>query len=122
MKQALINGRVFTGDEWLSEYALIMERGRILDLCDLRHTPTDSVILDIKGQRLVPGLIDTQVNGGGGVLFNAAPDIETLRTIGKAPCRFGTTGFLPTLVSDECSVMHQGIQAVSEAMTQGAPG
>src|SRR5690606_3259951 len=61
-------------------------------------------------------------NGGGGVLFNDAPDIETLRTIGKAHCRFGTTGFLPTLISDEFSVMHQGLQAVSEALAQGLPG
>lgn len=122
MKQALINGRIFTGEEWLSGYALIIEQGRILDLCDVRHTPSDSITLDVNGQRLVPGLIDTQVNGGGGVLFNDAPDLETLRTMGKTHRRFGTTGFLPTLISDELSVMRQGIQAVSEAMAQGVPG
>lgn len=122
MQQALINGRIFTGDEWLSGHALIVEHGRILDLRNARHIPSACIPIDVKGQRLLPGLIDTQVNGGGGVLFNDAPHIATLRTMGKAHFRFGTTGFLPTLISDEFNVMRQGIQAVSEAMKQEIPG
>ena len=50
---------------------------------------------------LVPGFIDTQVNGGGGALFNEAPTSETIATIGRAHRAFGTTGFLPTLISDD---------------------
>ena len=122
MKQALINGRIFTGDEWLTEHALVMEAGRILILCESGNVPSDAAIVDLKNQTLLPGLVDTQVNGGGGVLFNDAPTVDTLRTMGEAHRRFGTTGFMPTLISDDFSVMAQGIQAVSTAITEGVPG
>lgn len=122
MKQALINGRIFTGDEWLTEHALVMEAGRILTLCENGDAPSDAAIVDLQNQTLLPGLVDTQVNGGGGVLFNDAPTVDTLRTMGEAHRRFGTTGFMPTLISDDFSVMVQGIQAVSAAMIEGVPG
>lgn len=122
MKQALINGRIFTGDEWLTEHALVIEAGRILALCSNGDVPSDAVTVDLQNQALLPGLVDTQVNGGGGVLFNDAPTVETLRTMGEAHRRFGTTGFMPTLISDDFSVMAQGIQAVSAAITEGVPG
>jgi N-acetylglucosamine-6-phosphate deacetylase len=70
----------------------------------------------------VPGFIDTQVNGGGGVLFNEAPTPETIATIGRAHRAFGTTGFLPTLISDDLSVIRAGIEAVDEAIAHGIPG
>ena len=38
---------------------------------------------------LAPGFIDVQVNGGGGVLFNDAPSVETLRIITAAHASFG---------------------------------
>ena len=71
---------------------------------------------------LVPGFIDVQVNGGGGVLFNDAPTVETIATIGRAHRRFGTTGFLPTLISDDLSVVREAIRAVDAAIDAGVPG
>jgi N-acetylglucosamine-6-phosphate deacetylase len=71
---------------------------------------------------LLPGFIDVQVNGGGGALFNEAPTVETLRTMGAAHRRFGTTGFLPTLISDEVSVMRAALVAVDQALAEKVPG
>ncbi len=122
MKQALVKGRIFTGDNWLYDSAVLIDQGRILALCAESDIPADAQRRDLQGLRLLPGLIDTQVNGGGGVLFNDAPDAETLRTLGAAHRRFGTTGFLPTLISDEFSVMTRAIEAVRNAMDQGVPG
>ena len=34
---------------------------------------------DLGGALLLPGFIDSQVNGGGGVLFNDAPSVESIR-------------------------------------------
>lgn len=64
---------------------------------------------------LVPGFIDIQVNGGGGFLFNQSPDVETLIGIGSAHHKFGTTGWLPTLVTDNIKKMQQAADAVSDA-------
>jgi N-acetylglucosamine-6-phosphate deacetylase len=71
---------------------------------------------------LVPGFIDVQVNGGGGILFNDAPTVETIATIGRAHRQFGTTGFLPTLLSDDLSVVRESIRAVDAAIEAGVPG
>lgn len=51
------------------------------------------------GSTLCPGFIDLQVNGAGGVLFNADTTASGLRRIGAALARVGTTSFLPTLIS-----------------------
>jgi N-acetylglucosamine-6-phosphate deacetylase len=77
---------------------------------------------DLKGHMLLPGFIDTQVNGGGGVLFNDEPNVEAIRTIGNAHRQFGTTGFLPTLISDDLNVVAQAVAAVQTALAQGMPG
>src|SRR5690606_12622874 len=77
---------------------------------------------DLAGQRLAPGYIDLQVNGGGGVLFNDMPTVEGIAAIGAAHRRYGTTGFLPTLISDDLSVVRAGVAAVEAAIAAGVPG
>lgn len=49
---------------------------------------------------LVPGFIDLQVNGGGGIFLNDQPTPDAMRAIPQAHRRFGTTSCLPTLISD----------------------
>lgn len=70
----------------------------------------------------MPGFIDTQVNGGGGVLFNDSPSVEGIAAIGAAHARFGTTGFLPTLISAAPEVIARALDAVDEAILAGVPG
>jgi N-acetylglucosamine-6-phosphate deacetylase len=77
---------------------------------------------DLQGMLLLPGFIDTQVNGGGGVLFNDEPSVEAIRAIGNAHRRFGTTGFLPTLISDDLDVVARAVNAVKQAIEAGVPG
>jgi len=79
-------------------------------------------VLDLGGEFLLPGFIDVQVNGGGGRLFNDDPSVETIAVIAAAHRRFGTTGLLPTLISDDFSVIERGIAAVDEAIAAGVPG
>ncbi|MFC6673230.1 amidohydrolase family protein [Marinobacterium aestuariivivens] len=69
-----------------------------------------------RGRLLAPGFIDTQVNGGGGVLFNDRPEPEAIAIIGRAHRRYGTTGFLPTLISDRPQTMARAIDATREAI------
>ena len=78
--------------------------------------------LDLEGGWLLPGFIDTQVNGGGGVLFNDDMSIEAIATIGAAHRGFGTTAFLPTLISEETSRIAAALDAVDDAIEAGVPG
>jgi N-acetylglucosamine-6-phosphate deacetylase len=74
------------------------------------------------GGRLAPGFVDTQVNGGGGVLFNDELSVEAIEAIGAAHRRFGTTGFLPTLISDDLGAIDRALRAVEAAIAAGVPG
>jgi N-acetylglucosamine-6-phosphate deacetylase len=76
----------------------------------------------MRGQILLPGFIDVQVNGGGGVLFNDDPSVASIREIGRAHRRFGTTGFLPTLISDDLDVVSRAVKAANDALESGVPG
>ena len=123
MISALIDAEIFDGDRLLSQFALIIEGQTIRDLVPGAHLPDDvEQVISLKGHSIVPGYIDLQINGGGGVLFNDAPTVDSIRTIGNAHARFGTTAFLPTLVTDSFEVMAAAITAVQEAMTSDIPG
>ncbi len=123
MATALVNGKVFTGEQWSSNQAVIIDGEKIIALCAADNLPASiTAIIDLQNQRLIPGLIDTQVNGGGGVLFNDAPTVETLRVMGEAHRQFGTTGFYPTLISDDLSVVAKAIAAVKQAIAEKVPG
>jgi N-acetylglucosamine-6-phosphate deacetylase len=66
--------------------------------------------------------VDTQVNGGGGVLFNDDLSVEAIEAIGAAHRRFGTTGFLPTLISEDLGAIDRALRAVETAIAAGIPG
>ena len=123
MKKALLNGRVFDGLQLHTGVAVLIEGSKILALLPELEIP-DSVTIrhDLEGHILAPGLIDIQVNGGGGVMFNDAPTLETIRSIGAAHRQFGTTGFLPTLISTDADTMRLAIEAVRQAISERVPG
>ena len=123
MTRALVNARVLTDDGWRDDLAVVLDGKRIAALLprtdpQLGEMPQQ----DLGGALLLPGFIDVQVNGGGGVLFNEAPTVETIRRIGAAHRRYGATGFLPTLISDDLAVMRAALLAVEQALIEGVPG
>jgi len=77
---------------------------------------------DLDGGILTAGFLDTQVNGGGGVLFNDRPEVDTLRTMAAAHRKFGTTGFLPTIISDASNVIDRAMRAVEDAIAANVRG
>jgi len=122
MDFALVNGQVMTDRGLEDGLAVLVVDGRFASVGPVRDVPAGVQRLDLQGGLLLPGFIDIQVNGGGGVLFNDSPTPEAIAAIGAAHRRFGTTGFLPTLISDELAVVGAAMRAVREAMARGTPG
>lgn len=122
--RALVNGRVLQDDGFHEGLAVLVDGdGRIQALLpEDQGRPRAAEVHDLGGGWLLPGFIDVQVNGGGGVLFNNEPSPEGIDAIGRAHRRFGTTGFLPTLVSDRLEVMQRAIAATRQAIAAGVPG
>ena len=123
MSVALVNGRVLRENRLVEGRCVLLADGRILDIvAPSERRARRAERRDLGGQLLLPGFIDSQVNGGGGVLFNDAPSVESIRAIGRAHRRFGTTGFLPTLISTDPDIMARAIAAVRGAIEAGVPG
>lgn len=123
MSIALVNGQVLTSDGWRDDLAVRVEGKHITELlvpADAQSKGTE--IHDLAGRYLLPGFIDCQVNGGGGVLFNDQPNVNGIRAIAAAHRRLGTTGLLPTLISDSTKVMREAIHAVDAAIEQQVSG
>jgi N-acetylglucosamine-6-phosphate deacetylase len=122
MAQALINGRVLIGRKFVEGSAVILDGPRIDAVIAEEELPAGIDKVDLRGLRLVPGFIDTQVNGGGNRLFNDDPSIETIAAIARAHRQFGTTGFLPTLISDDVHKIAAAMDAVAMAISASVPG
>ncbi|WP_044561554.1 N-acetylglucosamine-6-phosphate deacetylase [Azospirillum sp. B4] len=107
---------VFTGDQTLDDIGVLVEDGRVLDLLPQPPAagPVETVALE-PDSLLAPGFVDTQVNGGGGVLFNATPTAEAALAIAAAHRRFGTTSLLPTLITDAAGRWRLAVDAAASA-------
>jgi N-acetylglucosamine-6-phosphate deacetylase len=116
------NGRIASGGGFVEGSDLVVRGGVISALVEEGKGPKDGTQIDLAGADLVPGFIDLQVNGGGGVIFNDDPSVDALVTISQAHTRCGTTGFLPTLISDSLDKVRSAIGAVEAAIAAGVPG
>jgi N-acetylglucosamine-6-phosphate deacetylase len=121
MAVALVGARVFDGTQMRDGHAIVLDGGRIAAVPPAAEVDAGTEVRRIDGL-LAPGFIDVQVNGGDGVLFNDQRSVEGIRTIGAAHRRFGTTGFLPTFITDTRAHMAEAVEAVRQGMAQGVPG
>lgn len=118
----LVGARIFDGDKILTDHALILAGDCIADLVPLSDFAADIPTKRYDGGLIAPGFIDAQINGAGGVLFNEAPTVETLKIMMRAQGRFGTTAMLPTFITDRPEIRSQAIAAVRDAIDDGVPG
>jgi N-acetylglucosamine-6-phosphate deacetylase len=116
---SVTNGHIVTPDAVLGSARIELADGRIRSI---EAGVTGAEAIDLEGGWLMPGFIDTQVNGGGGVLLNDDISVEAIRIIGAAHTRYGTTGFLPTLISDDLDRVAAALNAAEEAIAARVPG
>lgn len=114
-EQVIAVAQLFDGEQWHHNVQVHVSKGKIQAISAANP---ESVLVG----KLVPGFIDIQVNGGGGALFNSAPTVSALKTMVQAHAQFGSTGLMPTVITDSVAVMAQAADAVAAAIAQGEPG
>lgn len=98
--------QLFDGTALRGPALVTISSGRIEDV-SFADTPPRRTIALPADAILAPGFIDVQVNGGGGVLLNDEPTEAGVRRIVEAHRKAGTTGCLPTLITDRAEVMER---------------
>jgi N-acetylglucosamine-6-phosphate deacetylase len=113
--KVLYGARIFDGERLLDDCALVVDGASILSLTRFEDRPRGGEQVDLRGGVLSPGFVDWQINGGGGVLFNANPTVEGIAAIAAAHRCAGVTAFLPTVVTDAPCVLDAALAAAREA-------
>jgi imidazolonepropionase-like amidohydrolase len=114
--QVFTGARLFDGLALREDCALVVEDGVVREIAAFAERPRDGAQHDLGGGVLAPGLVDWQVNGGGGVLFNATPTSAAIAAIAAAHRREGTTAILPTVITDAPEVLAAALEAAREAV------
>jgi N-acetylglucosamine-6-phosphate deacetylase len=122
MAFALTGARVFDGESVRGDLAVVIDDDRIAGVVSVKKLASGIERRNLSGGLLVPGFIDVQVNGGGGALLNDNPTINTVRRIAESHRKFGTTGLLPTVITDAPEVLSKAIAAVKAARAENVPG
>lgn len=119
---AITGARIFDGDAWHDDHALIIDGGQVTGIVPMRGVAPGQATRKAGGAMIVPGFLDLQVNGGGGVMFDGECGVEGLSTICRAHAKFGTAGLLPTLITDTREATGKAIAAGIEAARSRMPG
>lgn len=98
--------------------AVAVAEGRIAAVVPAPEAPAGTPRFEV----VAPGFIDLQINGGGGVLFNHAPELATLARMAAAARQGGTAHLMPTFITDDGTAYAEAIAAVAAADTPGLLG
>ncbi len=118
---ALAAARIFDGERWHDDAALLIEDAHVAGIVPRDAVPASARTVEAAGKTLAPGFVDLQVNGGGGVQFNDAPGHDAIARIAATHRAFGTTALLPTLITDTRETTARAIRAATGA-SRSVPG
>ncbi|PWK62478.1 N-acetylglucosamine-6-phosphate deacetylase [Roseicyclus mahoneyensis] len=109
---------ILDGDGLRADMALRLTEGQI---AEVRHRQAGEPAVDLSqdGQRALvcPGFLDLQVNGGAGLMLGECTTPGDVSRLASAHRAGGTTGLMPTLISDSGSEITRIIDLVAQAAT-----
>ena len=117
----LIDACVFDGESFFKNKNIYISDQKIQDISSKKNTKKCKEI-NVHGNIVCPGFIDIQLNGGGGVFFNETPTIDGIKKIMQAHLAFGTTSFLPTLITDDKNKIPIALKTIEDSLNQKIPG
>jgi len=121
MIKAYSADKIFTGQSWKNNSAVIIENDVVLNVVPLDLLAPDIPVLQ-HASVIAPAFIDIQIYGASSKLFSAYPTADTLHKM-KAYCdKGGTKYFLPTIATNSIDVFKAGIDAIKEYWKNGGSG
>ncbi len=119
-KKIYLANRLFTGNEWLQQHAVVVERGAITDI--IPATAVSSGTAAIQYAIIAPAFVDIQLYGAYDRLLSAYPEVTTLERIYEYCSKGGASHFQPTVATNTYEVFHRCIDAVRNYWKAGGKG
>lgn len=114
--------KIFTGNEWLTDHAILVENTLIVDIVPVSTMVSSQDLQSFKNSFIAPAFIDLQIYGADGKLFSVYPEIEALNKL-KAYCENGGAAFcMPTVATNSYAVFYKCIDAIKEYWEKGGEG
>jgi len=121
-RRALVGADIFDGRTLYEDHALLLDGNVFVGVVPIAKAPAKYVRQEVSAGVLMPGFVDLQVNGGGGILFNEETTVDGLRRIAMAHATTGTRALLPTLITDTGDKTRAAIDTVDDAIAKGVAG
>ncbi len=121
-QKAYIADRIFTGEEWLTDHAVIVNNGLIEKLVPLATLSGSLPAKQFENCFLAPAFIDLQIYGAYGKLLAVFPEADALFLL-KEYCEKGGAAFcMPTVATNTKEVFYKCIDAVKSYWDKGGEG
>ncbi|MBQ7075404.1 MAG: N-acetylglucosamine-6-phosphate deacetylase [Clostridia bacterium] len=108
--KAIINGKIILKDR-IAENCALLYSDVILGIVPKDGVPSDAEIIDAKGGYVSPGLIDLHIHGYMGKDVCDGEE-ESIRVISNALLKNGVTGYLPTTMTEDMSVIKKALEVL----------
>lgn len=106
--------RIFTGDKWLQDHAVIVENGIVNDLLPVASLPGVQKVNHFDGCFIAPAFIDLQIYGAYDKLLAVYPEVTSLELLNEYCRKGGAARCLPTVATNAIQTYYQCIDAVRE--------
>lgn len=106
--KAITGGKIILKDRVVGNCALLFNE-KIEGVVSADSIPADTEIIDANGGYVAPGLIDLHIHGYLGKDVCDGEE-ESIRTISKGLLANGVTGYLPTTMTEDMSVIRKALE------------
>ena len=120
--KAFIADRIFTGDAWLADHAVLVENGLIVDVIQSALLPNTIECEKFPGCFLAPAFIDLQIYGAYGKLLAVYPEADSLFKLNEYCNKGGAAFCLPTVATNAMDVFYKSIDAVRDYWSKDGKG
>ena len=120
--QAYAAQNIFTGEEWLTDHAVLVENEIILSVVPAGEIPSNATVTNYSDNMIAPGFIDLQIYGANGFLLAVKPTAEALEAIYQYCKAGGANYFQPTVATNTYEVIYGCIDAVKDYWKKGGKG
>ncbi len=117
-----IADKIFTGDEWLTEHAIISDGETVKEVISQKELPSGINVNHYGNSVISPAFIDLQIYGAHGKLLSEYPTTDALNEL-NSHCRAGGAAYcMPTVATNHYDVFKNAINAIKEYWSEDGEG